>query len=328
MIRLNANELPWQPYDPMALPLAQLKLNQYPNAAYSELKNTLANQLGCSDEQLTLGNGSDELIWLIIAVLLRSGDTLVTHAPTFGEYERMAKLSGVNTVYAPLETDWRVELDSLLTIARRQGAKLAVICRPNNPTGELVAAEKLIAFLENFEGYVLLDEAYIEFADAPETLPLLNRFPNLMLLRTFSKAYGLAGLRLGYCVASPAIASALNSGRPPYNVNVVTEAIALNALGQQNNFQADWQRMAAAREDLCEGLAALQIAYMPSAANFVLLKDLFARFGKNGPALAEVLYEAGYAVRSFNEPWLSDCLRLTVGTPEQNAGLLEVLCQL
>lgn len=328
MIRMNANELPWQPCEIKNIALSQLKLNQYPNPAYNDLKKVLAYEVGCTPQQLTLGNGSDELIWLILAVLLKAEDTLVTHAPTFGEYERMAKLCGVKTVYAPLEVDWTINLDSLLTIARRQGAKLAIICRPNNPTGEMIGETELTYFLNQYKGYVLIDEAYIEFSNESGALALLEDYPNLLLLRTFSKAYGLAGLRLGYCIASAAISNALNTNRPPYNVNTLTETIAINALSQQKKLSEYWQRIRLNREELCQRLDALKIDYMPSSANFVLIKGLRNRFDKTASELALILKNAGYAVRSFEEPWLSDCLRLTLGTEIQNKGLLEVLCQL
>lgn len=329
MIRLNANELPWQPSEgTFKLDLDGLQINRYPDATYSELKTALSAQLGLSPDQITFGNGSDELIWLSLAVLLQAGDTLVTHAPTFGEYERMAALCGVKTVYAPIEADFTVNLDSLLTVARRQGAKLVVLCRPNNPTGELIDQEKLLAFLNAYEGYVLLDEAYIEFANAPDTLPLLKDFPNLLILRTFSKAYGLAGLRLGYGLSSASIAKVLNESRPPYNVNILTEAFALSALSQSSLFTDKAAAVTAERERFCGQLSALKINFMPSAANFVLLNNLKDRFGLTGPELAKRLLEKGFAVRSFNEAWLSDCLRLTVGSPEQNKALIEAIASL
>lgn len=332
MIRLNVNEMPWalnqSPADgtfELNLDLNTLNLNRYPDPAYTDLRRELAQFLGISASQISLANGSDELIWLSLSVLLKSGDTVATHAPTFGEYERMASLRGVQTLYAPLETDYQTDLTSLLTVARRYGAKMVILCRPNNPTGELISYEALVDFLNAYEGYVLLDEAYIEFAESPSTLPLVTQFPNLVILRTFSKAYGMAGLRLGYSISSEAIAKQLNDCRPPYNINVVTESIAKRVLEQPLFFKERIEALKAERTRVSNVLTALNISYLPSSSNFILLTDLTARFGMNGQVLGEALGQAGFSVRSFKEPWLQDCIRFSLGTPLENTALIEAV---
>lgn len=332
MIRLNINEMPWtlnqSPSEKTFnwnLDLNSLELNRYPDPEYRNLRTQLAESLGVDFTQISLANGSDELIWLSLSVLLRPGDTVATHAPTFGEYERMADLRGVNTIYAPMASDFSTNLPNLLTVARRYGAKMTILCRPNNPTGELISYEALVDFLTAYEGYVLLDEAYIEFADSPSTLPLIETFPNLVILRTFSKAFGMAGLRLGYSISSPAIAKELNEGRPPYNINLVTESIAKSVLEQPAFFKERIAILKQERLKMTEALKALEVDFTPSASNFILLKNLTSRFGMDGLALADQFAQSGIKVRAFKEPWLSDCLRFSLGTPEENLALLKVV---
>lgn len=332
MIRLNINEMPWalnqspaeNTFD-LNLDLNALQLNRYPDPTYRDLRRELAQFLGVLPSQISLANGSDELIWLSLSVLLKSGDTVATHAPTFGEYQRMATLRGVQTLYAPLETDYQTNLTSLLMVARRYGAKMVILCRPNNPTGELIPYEALVDFLEAYEGYVLLDEAYIEFAESPSTLPLVTQFPNLVILRTFSKAYGMAGLRLGYSISSEAIGTQLNDSRPPYNINVVTESIAKRVLEQPLFFKERIEALKTERNRVFKALSDLNISYLPSSSNFVLLRDLTSRFGMNGQVLGEILGEAGFSVRAFNEPWLQDCIRFSLGTPLENGALIQAV---
>lgn len=332
MIRLNVNEMPWtlnqSPNNSTFnynFDLNNLALNRYPDPEYKNLRGQLAESLGVDYSQISLANGSDELIWLSLSVLLRAGDTVATHAPTFGEYERMADLRGVKTLYAPMEVDFQTKLPNLLTVARRYGAKMVILCRPNNPTGELIPYETLVDFLTAYEGYVLLDEAYIEFAESPSTLPLIEAFPNLVILRTFSKAFGMAGLRLGYSISSAAIAKELNDGRPPYNINLVTESIAQSVLEQPAFFKERIALLKQERDKISEALNRLGVDFFPSASNFILLKDLSRRFGTDGLGLAEKFAKAGIAVRAFKEPWLSDCLRFSLGTPEENRILIKVV---
>lgn len=331
-IRLNVNELPWSLWDgpdnevlPLQLDLRQLSLNRYPDSDYTALRTAVADAYGLSASQTTLANGSDELIWLCFSVLLNAGDILVTHVPTFGEYERMAVLRGAKMIYGPLENDLSTSLPNLLTVARRSGAKLVVICRPNNPTGELIPLAEMLSFLEAYEGYVLVDEAYIEFADALDSslIPYLSQYPNLIILRTFSKAYGLAGLRLGYGFASEAITSLLNAQRPPYNVNVVTDFIAQKVLGEKTYFEKRIAAIQAERLRMTDRLQALGLIFFPSAANFILLTNL-----KNPEAVAETLADKGFMVRTFSEPWLKNCIRFSLGTPEENDALMEVFAAL
>lgn len=335
MIRLNVNEMPWalnqspskSTFD-FKLDLNSLELNRYPDPNYTDLRKQLGDTLGLNPSQISLANGSDELIWLTLSILLKAGDTVATHAPTFGEYERMADLRGVKTIYAPLEADYSTQLPNLLMVARRYGAKMVILCRPNNPTGELIPYEDLVDFLEVYEGYVLLDEAYIEFADSPCTLPLVDQFPNLVILRTFSKAYGMAGLRLGYSLSSEAIAKQLNEGRPPYNINLVTESIAKAVLEQPQFFKERIDLLKLEREKMTEALSQLKVTFMPSSSNFILLTNLSDRFGLNGLELADQLAQSGFVVRAFKEPWLADCLRFSLGTPEENLALLKVVAGL
>lgn len=346
-LRLNVNELPWSPWESpsglapgLDIDLKTLALNRYPDPSYLALRQAVAARCQLSPDQVTLANGSDELIWLCLSVLLQAGDTLAAHLPTFGEYERMAQLRGAKTVYAPLEADLSTSLPSLLTIARRYGAKMTVICRPNNPTGELLPFKALTDFLDAYEGYVLLDEAYIEFANpgaaVDGSMALIAKYPNLIVLRTFSKAYGLAGLRLGYGLASEAITAKLNSQRPPYNVNAVTEAIGRGVLAENDYYQERIDAVIQERDRVCAALSDMGIDYFPSAANFILITKIPDKALNpelpdkrlEGKAIRQQLALSGLAVRAFEEPWLANCIRFSLGTPSENDAFLKAVSQL
>lgn len=321
--RLHLNELPWTPWSnpDFSLTLEDLALNQYPDMNYSQLRENLAARLGVSPEEITLGNGSDELIFLLLAVFLNPGDTLVTHAPTFGEYERAAKLLSLELSYTPLRKDLSTSSEDLLNLAQSLNAKMIILCRPNNPTGELMPLEEVLKLLDTFPGLVLVDEAYVEFSEEdPQTLiQKLKDYPRLILLRTFSKAFGLAGLRLGYSLASSNISKRLNDERPPYNINLISEAIGIEALNQWSFFQKRMETIKNERKRVLSALDALGVRYLPTQANFILLR------GRDAELEANRLQEMGIWVRRFKEPALKDALRFSLGTPEDNDRLLFAL---
>ncbi len=323
MIKLSANELPFKP-DLGSFSLDTISFNRYPDKNYPLLKKEISKRIcnESSDFALTLGNGSDELIWLIFAALLKAGDGVISHNPCFSEYSRMAKLCGLKLYDTPTTPNFNIDLDTLRIQGSRYGAKMAVICRPNNPTGELIPLDALKAFLDHFTGYVLLDEAYIEFSDSEKTDALIAQYPNLLLLRTLSKAYGLAGIRLGYVVSSPSVASVLEQARPPYNINVLTEFVALHQL-QQVSLEAYVQSIVQERKYLESEFECLGLSFCPSQTNFLLLTKLDERLQMTGDDFASALAHAGIHIRSFSEEALRHCVRVSVGTPEENRQLLE-----
>lgn len=321
--RLHLNELPWSPWSNpnFSLKLEEIALNQYPDMAYGLLREKLAQRLGIQSNQITLGNGSDELIFLLLAVFLSPGESVVTHAPTFGEYERAAKLLNFKLSYTPIRSDLSTCARELLELAKENQAKMIILCRPNNPTGELMPLEEVEWLLNHFNGLVLIDEAYIEFTEK-ESQTLLGKlkfYPKLILLRTFSKAFGLAGLRLGYALASTPLTQRLNDERPPYNVNLISEAIGIEALSHWSFFQERMTAIKAERARILAALDDLKIEYLPTEANFILLR------GRNAKADAEELMKMGIGVRIFKEPALSDAMRFSLGRPEDNDRLIDAL---
>lgn len=320
--RLHLNELPWSPWDlGLDLNLRDIDINRYPDSDYSELKTAIANYYDLKKEQVVLGNGSDELILLLLAVFLKAGDDLVTHAPTFSEYQRAAKLLGMNLWQSSIKEDLSTEVNDLLTLAKSKSAKMIILCRPNNPTGEMIPLSDVKRLLSNFDGYVLLDEAYIEFSeeDPRQLVDLLIDYPKAIILRTFSKAFGLAGLRMGYSLSSPELAKALDNERPPYNVNVLSQAITLEALKRPEIFKARMEAAKQERRRVLEALRVLKVDFYPTQTNFILLKN------RTPLADQDALKQLGIQVRVFSEAPLLKAVRFSLGSPEENNRLLNYL---
>lgn len=328
MIRLSANELPYK-QDLSGFNLEALSLNRYPDKDYTALKQQISKRIlneSC-DNTLTLGNGSDELIWLIFATLLKAGEQIITHTPCFSEYDRMAKLCGLKVNFAPATEDLSIDLEALKALGLRSGAKMAVICRPNNPTGEVISKADLINFLNRFPGYVLLDEAYMDFSKSEDATDLVKEYPNLILLRTLSKAYGLAGLRLGYAISSPSVAKSLNDSRPPYNINAITESVAMRQL-DSIDLKGRIELLVSERQSLESKLRELNVRFCPSEANFLLLTNLDQRFQMSGEAFSQKLLSKGIQIRVFSESPLENCARVSIGTPEENQLFIEAVSAL
>lgn len=328
MIALSINENPYVPEALVKEALYGLAVNRYPSAQYTDLKQALVRFLNTqlkgvttlTCEQLVFGNGSDELISLCLQSLLEPGDGVVCATPCFSEYLRAAKNARLNFHGVPMSASLYPSPIELLTEAKAQRAKLLILCRPDNPSGQMLSEVDLDRLLSQFEGYVLLDEAYIEFSYSPfDTLALLASYPRLILMRTFSKAFGLAGLRLGYLLASPEIAQMVNALRHPYNVNVFAVAVAKALLDAPEESLAQIKTLIASRERLSNALRPLVAKVYPSQANFLLIQDPKAK------EIYEALLEAGLQVRAFSEPSLDQCLRVSIGLEEDNERLLWVL---
>jgi histidinol-phosphate aminotransferase len=311
-IYLDANENPF--------PAAW---NRYPDPHQKALKAKVAALKGVSPAQVFLGNGSDEAIDLLYRAFCRPGeDVAVILPPTYGMYSVSAAINDIGLLEIPLDADFQPDLDALLPLLGEPRQKLLFICSPNNPTANLVAPDRLQAILATFPGVVIVDEAYIDFAPGASCLALLDVHPNLVVLQTFSKAWGMAGVRLGMAFASPAIIAVLGKIKPPYNLSGPAQAIVSAALDQPGAVTEQLGTLLAARQQLAEWLQAqpqvLQV--FPSDANFLLV-----RFEAAG-ALFAALRDQGIIVRDRrgNVP---DALRLTIGTPAENLALTQAIHQ-
>jgi len=313
-VYLDANENPYpSPY------------NRYPDPLQKQVKEKLAAVKGVTPDQIFLGNGSDEAIDLLIRAFCEPHhDSIMIVEPTYGMYHVCAQVNAVHTQSVLLTPDFDLHLDAFPN-AFDATTKILFLCSPNNPTGNLLSREKIVQVLKRFYGLVVIDEAYIDFAHDKSFLTELEKYPHLVILQTFSKAWGLAGLRLGMCFASPEIIKILNKIKYPYNVNIRTQELALEAI--ENAYRKDiWvDEILSERAKLAKGLKTLRIVdkVYPSDANFLLVRVNDAAW------VYQSLMEKKIIVRDRSKVSLCyNALRITVGTPSENERLIQALKEL
>lgn len=311
---LDANENPFnQPY------------NRYPDPLQRKLKEKISEIKGVPPGQIFLGNGSDEPIDLLIRVFCEPGtDNIVLPDPTYGMYEVAAGTNNIEVCKVPLDSNFQINEAGILA-GTDEKTKLIFLCSPNNPTGNSLDRNSIVSILERFQGIVALDEAYIDFVAGRSFLPVLDRYKNLVILQTFSKAWGMAGLRLGMAFAAPEIIGVLNKVKYPYNLNILTQEKALELLDNSEQKEKWVKELLEEREKLEAGLKQLPATekVYPSDANFILVKIADAR------RVYESLVAKGIIVRDRSKVRLCDnCLRITVGTKEENDILLNEMSKI
>jgi histidinol-phosphate aminotransferase len=322
IIKLASNENPFGP-SPRAVAAATRALAHgelYPDAGCYELRQKLAGHHGLSAEQFVIGNGSNEIIELLGHAFLEPGDEVVMAAPAFVVYKLVTLLFGARAVEVPLR-DWRHDLVAMAA-AITPRTKLVWVCSPNNPTGTANSAEELMAFVRNLPEHVIavVDEAYSEYQEsAPDIKPLIREGRKVVGLRTFSKIYGLASLRVGYGYASVELIALLNRMRQPFNVNAIGQAAAAAALDDGEFAERCARETRAGRVQLENGYRDMGLEYVPSEANFMLL-----RVG-DGLRVFDWLQRKGVIVRPVKSYGLPDWVRVTVGTRSQNERVLALL---
>ena len=296
--------------------------NRYPDPLQWELKKKIGTIKNIAPENILLGNGSDECIDLLIRAFCEPGkDNIVICPPTYGMYEVYAAINGVDVIKIPLTPDFQLNMDALQEEVDA-ATKILFFCSPNNPTGNSLNRQDLETILAAFDGLVVIDEAYINFSRQRSFAAELAEYPNLVILQTFSKAWGLAALRLGMTLASPEIIDLLNKIKPPYNINAATQELALKALDQLEDVNAMITNIVDEREVLAKALSNLPIVQQvyESDANFLLVKVT------NANSIYNFLKEKGTIVRNRSNVILCDnCLRITVGTESENRELLKQL---
>jgi histidinol-phosphate aminotransferase len=308
---LDANE---NPYD--------TGYNRYPDPLQWVLKEKISKIKGVDKKQIFLGNGSDEAIDLLIRIFCEPGeDHIITLPPTYGMYKVSADISNVAIKEIPLTQDFQPDVDTILQQANAN-SKLLFLCSPNNPTGNSFSLQAIRQLADQFSGVLVIDEAYIDFSSQESCTSLLASYPRLVVLQTFSKAWGLAGIRLGMAFANEPIVELFNKVKPPYNINLLTQQTALEALNQQDKMQLWVQELLSQRKELGESLE--QLAWVdkiyPSDANFLLVKMEKPR------AVYDFLVNQGIIVRDRSRVLLCEgCLRITIGTPQENQQLLTSL---
>ena len=322
--RMHANEMPWRAQGDNS----EAGLNRYPEPQPQALLERMSRLYEVPTERLLVGRGSDEAIDLLVRAFCRAGeDSVLITPPTFGFYKVAARIQGAAVIEVPLRReDFALDLPGVLAAGRN--AKIVFLCSPNNPTGNLLDESAMLEVCRALASTALvcIDEAYIEFADRPSLATRATQFPNLVLLRTLSKAYALAGARLGTLIASPEIVGLLRRIIPPYAIpaSTVEEVLALTERPQRASSAARIGTLLEERARMQRHLATLPAVrrVFPSDANFLLVEFRDAR------AALEAGRSVGLLVRDFSHaPGLANCLRLSVGTPEQNTRLLTALEQ-
>jgi len=314
MIFLDANENPYQN-----------GVNRYPDPQQGNVKVVLGKMKNVNPKQILLGNGSDEVLDLLFRAFCEPKiDNIISLPPTYGMYGVLANINAVENIEVLLSTDFQPQLDKIFE-AVDANTKIIFLCSPNNPTGNSFSEESVKTLLEKFNGFVVIDEAYIDFSDKEGWLQKLDQYPNLIITQTLSKAYGLAGIRLGVCYASAEVISVLNKIKPPYNVNELTQLRALERLSDKTKIRSEIASIIKEREELLKVL--LEVNFVekiyPTEANFILIKvdDANKRYDE--------LIAKGIVIRNrTTQPLCENTLRLTIGTAEENKKLIEALNQI
>jgi histidinol-phosphate aminotransferase len=308
-IFLDANENPFG------------NLNRYPDPYQKDLKSAVSRIKGIPSEKIFLGNGSDEIIDLCFRIFCRPGlDKALTFTPTYGMYQVSASVNDIQMVKIPLDENFLINYYDVKPWLSDRKLKLIMICSPNNPTGNCMDRTIIEKIIKNFNGIVFLDEAYIDFADEPSFKEGINKYPNLIVMQTFSKAFGMASVRVGMAFASPVIIRYFNKMKPPYNISSVNQKTVMQRLQRTEVFKNEVRKITSERKRLSAELKKLRIIerVYPSEANFLLVKV------HNAGYIYNYLVEFGIIVRNRSNI-IDNCLRITVGTRPENNKLLKVL---
>ncbi len=325
LIKLDANENPYGPSPRVQQALAALlNAHIYPDPTQRPLRLALARWLGADVEQILAGAGSDELIDLVLRLVIEPGDVVLDCPPTFGMYRFCSAVCSAQVRQVPRRADFSLDLPAIEAAARDERAKVLFVTSPNNPDGSLTPPG-VIERLLRLPILVVLDEAYVEFSGEPSLIPQVAAHTNLIVLRTFSKWAGLAGLRVGYGVFPAALMPHLWKIKQPYNLNAAAAAAAIASVEDHEYLLHNVRRLVHERERLERELARFPfLRPFPSRSNFVLCRVQ----GLPARQLMSALRERGILVRYFEQPSLADCIRVSAGTPEQTDALLAALAEI
>lgn len=325
-VKINQNENPYDLEERVKRRVLEAALarpwSRYPDFDPRQLVERLARFSGWRPDGILVGNGSNEMIEALLLVTVGPGTRVVVPEPTFTLYALLARILGGETIRVGLGPDLDYQIEEIGRVRRELAAPLTIVCSPNNPTGGALSVEEVERLCEDSDGLVVVDEAYHEFSGRT-VVPLLGRHPNLVVLRTFSKAMALAGLRVGYLLAAPELVREINKARLPYNVNFFSQLAAHAALEEWEQLKTNVERIVAAREGLFHGLYRVPgVRPYPSHANFIL----FELSEAEPRAVFESVCKRGVLVRDVTSyPRLSRCLRVSVGSEPENEAFLTAL---
>ena len=314
LIYLDANESPFEN-----------GINRYPDNKHKNLKTVISKNKNINVNQVVFGNGTDEILDLIVRVFCNPNeDKIITLPPTYGMYDVIAKTNGVENIEIPLKSDFSIDTDKILGL-KTSNIKILFLCSPNNPTGNSFEINVLDNLIKKFNGIVVVDEAYIDFSSQKSLTNLIDKYENLIITQTMSKAYGMAGIRLGMGFSNEKIISYINKIKPPYNVNTLTENKALKELNKIDEIKKNIDLVLNQRMLLLTSLEKLDFVekIYKSDANFLLVKV------DNADLRCNQLLEKGIIVRNrSNQPLCQNCLRITIGTKIENNSLIKTLNEL
>ena len=314
LIYLDANESPFDN-----------GINRYPDNKHTELKKVVSDIKNVNINQVIFGNGTDEILDLIVRVFCNPfEDKIITLPPTYGMYDVIAKTNGVENIEIPLKSDFSIDKNEILKLSSKK-TKILFLCSPNNPTGNSFDTNNLTDLIKSFKGIVVVDEAYIDFSSKQSLISLIEDNNNLIITQTMSKAYGMAGIRLGMGFSNEKIINYLNKIKPPYNINVLTERKALEELYKIDEIEKNISIVLDQRNLLVSCLEKLDFVekIYKSDANVLLVKV------DNADLRYNQLLENGIVVRNrSNQPLCQNCLRITIGTKNENTSLIKTLNEL
>lgn len=326
VIKLNTNENPYPPSPAVAAALSAIDsatLRRYPPPLATEFRNAAAALHGVTADHIIPTNGGDELLRLVLTTFVEPSDTVVVAEPSYSLYPVLTDIQGCMLKRVPLQDDWQLPTDFGDQL---DDAKLCILVNPHAPSGQLLSIETLAALAGSFDGLLLVDEAYVDFVDPEQdydSMPLVRELANVLILRTLSKGYSLAGLRFGYGLGAPAlIAPMLYKTRDSYNTDLIAQRLATAALQDQQYAQSTWAKVRANRTQLSSDLGELGLVALPSQSNFLLCQV------PQTPGAARLylsLKERGVLVRFFDSEGLRDRLRISIGNDEENQFLLDAL---
>ncbi|WP_435262300.1 histidinol-phosphate transaminase [Tenacibaculum sp. nBUS_03] len=299
-------------------------LNRYPDPKQFKVKKRLSRLKNVKSEQIFIGNGSDEVIDLAFRIFCEPGkDKALTFSPTYGMYDVSAAINNVELIKQPLLADFQINLNQLQPYLEMDEVKLIFICSPNNPTGNCFNDESIEYILENFNGMVIIDEAYIDFSSRESFITQLNKYPNLIISQTFSKAWGLAGVRVGVAYANFEVIDLYNKVKPPYNISTLNQNAVLESLNNTTQFEINKNIIIKEKENLVKELKKIKLVLniFPTEANFILVEVT------NADTIYINLVEQKIITRNRNT-LVDNCIRITVGSAEENTKLINALKQL
>lgn len=311
-IFLDANENPFGQY------------NRYPDPYQNALKTKISELKTTNYSKIFIGNGSDEIIDLLFRIFCEPGkDKVLSFSPTYGMYKVSASINNVELIEIPLNDNFEIDLEITKKRFTDQKVKMIFVCSPNNPSGNRFSEKTIEAILNLFHGIVVIDEAYVDFSNSESMIKWIDKYPNLVITQTMSKAWGLAAARIGFAFSNPAIINLLNKIKPPYNISELNQQLALKTLSDSHNFSKNLQSILSEKSKVKQSLESLKIVkkIYPSDANFFLVEF------ENADSIYQKLIEKGVVVRNRSK-LVPNCLRISIGTPKENKILLDELKQI